>query len=61
MAFSKEDFDAWHCAKREREFKPTRALEKAAAATCIHCHRPFGWTEGTITDEIAICDVCNGD
>lgn len=29
-------------------------------ATCVHCQQPFGFSEGTITKEVAVCDICNG-
>lgn len=61
MAFTKEEFEAWHRAKLQQEFKPTPNLRTPPVATCVSCHLPFGMTEGTITDEVAICDVCNGD
>ena len=61
MAFTEEEFEAWHKAKLEREFRPTPEFRQPPAATCINCHRPFGWAEGTITEEVAICDSCNGD
>jgi hypothetical protein len=61
MAFTKEEFEAWHRAKLKREFKPTPSLRQPPAAICIHCHQPFGWTEGMISADVAICDICNGD
>ena len=61
MAFTKEEYEAWHQAKLEREFRPMPAFQSTPVATCIHCHQSFGISEGTITDEVAICDVCNGD
>jgi hypothetical protein len=61
MAFTKEEFEEWHRAKLQREFKPTPEFRRTSVATCIHCHRPFSWTEGMITEEVAICDICNGD
>jgi len=61
MAFTKEEFETWHRAKLEREFRPTPEYRDPPVALCIHCHRPFGITEGMITDEVAICDICNGD
>jgi hypothetical protein len=61
MAFTKEEFEAWHNAKLQREFTPTPEFRDPLVAICIHCHQPFGWTEGMITDDAAICDRCNGD
>jgi hypothetical protein len=61
MAFTKEEFEAWHHAKLQREFKPTPKFRDPRVAICIHCHQSFGITEGTITEEVSICDICNGD
>ena len=61
MAFTKEEFEAWHQAKLEREFRPAPEWKAPPAAVCIHCHQPFGWSEGFISDEVALCDRCDGD
>ena len=61
MTFSKEEFEAWHQAKLQREFRPTPQYRVPPIATCIHCHQPFGIGEGTMTGEVDICDICNGD
>lgn len=61
MAFTEDEFEAWHRAKLQRETRPPVATPSSPVATCVHCHGDFGITEGTITDEVAICDVCNGD
>ena len=61
MAFTKEEFEAWRKAKSEREFRPVPEFRHPLAASCIHCGRAFGLAEGTITDEFAICDACDGD
>ena len=61
MAFTMDEFEAWHRAKLQREFRPTPSLEIPPVAECVHCGRPFGFSEGTITDEVAICDICNDD
>jgi hypothetical protein len=61
MAFTEEEFEAWHHAKLQRESKPLPEYRSPPVAICVNCQRPFGLTEGTITDEVAICDICNGD
>ena len=61
MAFTKEEFEAWHEAKLQSEFRPAPDFRTKPVATCIHCHQPFGWGEGMITDEFALCDICDGD
>ncbi|MFL6729375.1 MAG: hypothetical protein ACJ8E3_00705 [Sphingomicrobium sp.] len=61
MSFTEEELEAWHRAKLKREFKPTPEYPSPPAAECVSCQRPFGYNEGTITDDVAICDICNGD
>lgn len=29
-------------------------------ATCLHCYNPFRVSNGVVTPDAAICDVCNG-
>ncbi len=29
-------------------------------ATCLHCNNPFRVSNGVMTPDAAICDVCNG-
>lgn len=61
MPFTKDEMEAWHRAKREREWKPTPVYRSPPIATCIHCHQPFGINDGTVTDEFALCDRCGDD
>ena len=61
MAFTDDEFEAWHRAKRQREFRPQPAPRSPPVATCVHRQRDFEISEGTITDEVAICDIGNGD
>jgi len=61
MAFTKEEFEIWHRAKLQSEFRPTSPYRSQPIATCVNCQSPFGSNEGVITDEVAICDVCNGE
>ena len=62
MSFTDEEIRRWHQKReREREQRPQARFKSTPAATCIHCQQPFGITEGVITDEVALCDVCNGD
>jgi hypothetical protein len=61
MSFSEEEKRAWHKAKREREWQPPISAGAAPVTECIHCGQPFGFGEGFISDEVSLCDVCNGD
>jgi hypothetical protein len=61
MPFTEDEKRRWHEAKRAREHRPERVLRSEPVAICIHCQNPFGINEGVFTDEVALCDVCNGD
>lgn len=61
MPFTDEERADWHRAKQKLEFRPEPRWIEPAAAVCIVCHQPFGFNAGMITEEVAICDVCNGD
>lgn len=61
MPFTDEEIRRWYREKREREQRPPLRFVSAPAATCISCQQPFGIGEGVITEEAAICDVCNGE
>ena len=61
MASTEEEFEEWHRAKLQREFRPTPEYREQMIARCIHCGQPFGWSSGTIHDDFAICDACDGD
>jgi hypothetical protein len=53
MPFTDEEKRSWHEEKRKREYRPTPIFRSAPVAICVHCHNPFGITEGVITSEIA--------
>ncbi len=59
MSFTPEEIKKWHEDKRRRETKPETPIVTRPVAICIHCHRPFGISEGVVTPEVAICDTCN--
>lgn len=62
VSFTPEEIKKWHQEKRERETRPSPlAVVDTPVAVCIHCQRPFGLNEGTVTEEIAICDMCRID
>lgn len=61
MPFTEEEKRAWHEQKRAREQRPQPSFRSQPIAICLHCHQPFGMSEGTMTDEVAICDTCLGD
>jgi hypothetical protein len=61
MSFTKEEFEAWHRAKQKREWRDPPTYKPEPVAVCIHCHQPFGLTEGMIYEDFAICDVCDDD
>ena len=61
MPFTEDEKRRWHEAKRARERRPKGVYPSEPNAICIHCNNPFGISEGVVTDEVALCDVCNGD
>lgn len=60
MPFTEEEKRQWHEQKRKDEPEPPR-WRPEPRAECLNCQNPFGYDEGTITPEFAICDVCGGD
>ena len=61
MAFTKEEFEAWHKGKLDHETRPTPNVRREPITTCIICQRDFGLGEGMITEDASICDICNND
>jgi hypothetical protein len=61
VPFADEEKRRWHEEKRKREHRPEHSCRSAPAESCVHCHQPFGIGEGVITDEVELCDLCNGD
>lgn len=61
MAFTDGERRAWHEAKRKRETKPESVRRSQPVTLCIHCGVPFGYGEGFISDEVSLCDICDGD
>lgn len=59
--FSEKEKQAWLDEKRSREQRSTRIARPTPVAVCVSCQNPFGFSEGVITDEVALCDVCAGD
>ena len=66
MTFTPEEIEEWHRSRRAgydkieagRQVERERARRDAAIAVCIHCHNPFEFGEGVITDEVQMCYVC---
>ena len=61
MPFTEEEKRRWHQEKKRREDREEPAIHSAHVAICLHCQQPFGISDGVITEEGALCDVCNGD
>lgn len=48
--------------KREEERNEReRAPLDGGVSTCLHCGNPFLISEGVVTSDAALCDICNGD
>lgn len=61
MSFAEQEKRAWHVAKRQRELPAEVRSRPPAVTTCVHCGRPFGYGDGYISDEVSLCDLCDGD
>lgn len=61
MPFTEKERRAWHAEKRARERRQERIHRSEPVAICTNCQNPFGINEGVITDEFALCDICDGD
>lgn len=67
MSFTEAERKKWLQEKRAREHGfSSEALEQSQASrdmgeymVCLHCNNPFHRSEGTVTPDAAICDVCN--
>ncbi|WP_142633850.1 hypothetical protein [Sphingomonas sp. IC081] len=77
MPFTDEERAAWLAAKRagvEHEFDvevdtaadfehhpDVSGDDFSLPLVCLHCGCPFSFDEGSVGEEAAICDSCNGD
>lgn len=61
MPFTDKEKRRWLEEKRQREHRPQPACRSQPIAVCVNCGNPFGANEGTITAEVALCDICSGD
>jgi hypothetical protein len=64
MAFTDKEREQFFAEKRTREAAHYHEAPRHCpqpAVICIHCQNPFGFGEGYIGEEVALCDVCNGD
>lgn len=43
------------------EARAAQDVSADARPTCVHCGQKFEWNAGSVTDEVAVCDVCLGD
>lgn len=60
MSFTEKEIRKWHEDRAKRR-GTDQVSEHGSAATCLHCGRSFGWSEGVITEVASICDICNSD
>ena len=58
MTFTDAEKRQWH-SDRQRGYHASERREKLSSPTCGHCGNPF--SEGVVTPDFALCDVCNGD
>lgn len=60
MAFTEAEKRQWH-ADREAGRSDDQVEQGVSSAICGHCGNPFRLSDGVVTSEFALCDVCNGD
>ncbi len=58
MGFTEEEKQQWHADRRAGRGQADEE-HGVPMETCGHCGNPFRLSEGTITADFAICDVCN--
>ncbi|HET9639505.1 MAG TPA: hypothetical protein VFP12_09890 [Allosphingosinicella sp.] len=62
MPFTDEERSCWREEKKSRQRKQESPSGRPApAAICVNCQNPFGYGEGVITEDAALCDICLGD
>ncbi len=67
MSFTEAERKKWLEEKRAREGRSSSSSSEQPQTTgnvteyavCLHCNNPFLRSEGTVTPDAAICDVCN--
>lgn len=57
MAFTEKEKRAWHMARRRGEH--SGGASDVPSEICGHCGTRFPKGAGVVTDDFAICDVCN--
>jgi hypothetical protein len=58
MAFTEEEKMKWHDDRRAGRGE-TGSESGVPMETCGHCGNPFRPSDGTVTADFALCDVCN--
>ncbi|WP_375272758.1 hypothetical protein [Sphingomonas sp.] len=61
MDFTEEERRAWHEARRRGDDDADGCSDGVPAHVCLHCGNEFVSSAGVVTEDAAICDVCNGD
>lgn len=48
--------------KTDKQYEEDRRAKEADPnyAICLHCNNPFHLSDGVVTTDAALCDVCNG-
>lgn len=59
MPFTEQEKRKWHADRRAGRADDDHS--EVAPNVCGHCGNPFPISAGVITDDFAICDVCNDD
>jgi formylmethanofuran dehydrogenase subunit E len=59
MPFTEAEKRKWHADRRADRTDDNRS--EIMPNVCGHCGNPFPANAGVVTDDFALCDVCNGD
>lgn len=58
MSFTDAEREQWHADRRAGRSEVDGPVD---APVCGHCGNAFSATDGTVTDDFSICEVCNSD
>jgi hypothetical protein len=60
MSFTEKEKQNWLKAKRQRDMGEAFEGDTASGSNiCLHCGNAFNDGDGTVTEDAAICDICN--
>jgi hypothetical protein len=60
MPFTEAEKRKWHADRRAGRSTDDQ-YDNVPAQVCGHCGNPFHSGAGVVTEDFALCDICNGD